>query len=219
MRESAERSSKRRWEFLHRIEISVTRVKIFVASCTQTCWLGTRNTSRSSHAQAQSKPTYGPFPRDYNSLYNPTRLWYETELSPRAGKVALRGNLCSQMMDRYQESALNPGLLWEIDIVTRVIPATTNLRNARNIRKPVGFLVGVKRANGLTKPSNGLASRYAGLGLGATPKSKPKPEKARLRGHKPVLQAENVTLKTRGWSARLRLGVLMARTRGEYRKG
>ncbi|KAJ7917755.1 hypothetical protein B0H13DRAFT_1870056 [Mycena leptocephala] len=143
----------------------------------------------------------------------------QSELSPRAGKVALRGNLCSQMMDRYQESALKPGLLWEIDIVTRVIPATTNLRNARNIRKPVGFLVGVKRANGLTKPSNGLASRYAGLGLGATPKSRPKPEKARLRGHKPVLQAENVTLKTRGWSARLRLGVLMARTRGEYRKG
>ncbi|KAJ7769080.1 hypothetical protein DFH07DRAFT_768989 [Mycena maculata] len=51
-----------------------------------------------------------------------------------------------------------------------------------------------KRANGLAKPTNGLASRNAGLGLGATPKSKPKPEKARLRGRKPVLQAENVTL-------------------------
>ncbi|KAJ7764008.1 hypothetical protein DFH07DRAFT_939204 [Mycena maculata] len=48
-----------------------------------------------------------------------------------------------------------------------------------------------KRANGLAKPTNGLASRNAGLGLGATPKSKPKPEKARLRGRKPVLQAEN----------------------------
>ncbi|KAJ7484038.1 hypothetical protein B0H11DRAFT_1914522 [Mycena galericulata] len=51
-----------------------------------------------------------------------------------------------------------------------------------------------KRANGLAKPTNGLASRNAGLGLGATPKSKPKPEKARLRGRKPVLQAENDTL-------------------------
>ncbi|KAJ7461336.1 hypothetical protein B0H11DRAFT_1923612 [Mycena galericulata] len=51
-----------------------------------------------------------------------------------------------------------------------------------------------KRANGLAKPTNGLASRNAGLGLGATPKSKPKPEKARLHGRKPVLQAENVTL-------------------------
>ncbi|KAJ7842609.1 hypothetical protein B0H13DRAFT_1909740 [Mycena leptocephala] len=51
-----------------------------------------------------------------------------------------------------------------------------------------------KRANGLAKPSNGLASRSAGLGLGSTPKSKPKPEKARLRWCKPVLQAENVTL-------------------------
>jgi hypothetical protein len=44
-----------------------------------------------------------------------------------------------------------------------------------------------KRANGLAKPSHGL-------GLGSAPKSKPKPEKARLRGRKPVLQAENVTL-------------------------
>jgi hypothetical protein len=44
------------------------------------------------------------------------------------------------------------------------------------------------------KRANGLASRYAGLGIGATLKSKPKPEKARLRWRKPVLQAENVTL-------------------------
>ncbi|KAJ7857871.1 hypothetical protein B0H13DRAFT_1902116 [Mycena leptocephala] len=51
-----------------------------------------------------------------------------------------------------------------------------------------------KRANGLAKPSNGLASRSAGLGLGATLKSKPKPKKARLRGRKPVLQAEKLTL-------------------------
>ncbi|KAJ7837133.1 hypothetical protein B0H13DRAFT_1912682 [Mycena leptocephala] len=51
-----------------------------------------------------------------------------------------------------------------------------------------------KRANGLAKPSNGLASRSAGLGLGAALKSKPKPEKARLRGRKPVLQAEKLTL-------------------------
>jgi hypothetical protein len=51
-----------------------------------------------------------------------------------------------------------------------------------------------KRANRLAKPSTGLASRYAGLGLGATLKSKPKPEKARLRGRKPVLQAENDNL-------------------------
>ncbi|KAJ7917377.1 hypothetical protein B0H13DRAFT_1870393 [Mycena leptocephala] len=39
------------------------------------------------------------------------------------------------------------------------------------------------------------ASRSAGLGLGATLKSKPKPEKARLRGRKPVLQAEKLTLR------------------------
>ncbi|KAJ7855846.1 hypothetical protein B0H13DRAFT_1902891 [Mycena leptocephala] len=44
------------------------------------------------------------------------------------------------------------------------------------------------------KQANGLASRSAGLGLGATLKSKPKPEKARLRGCKPVLQAEKLTL-------------------------
>jgi len=47
------------------------------------------------------------------------------------------------------------------------------------------------RANGLAKPSNGLASRSAGLGLGSTPKSKPKPEQARVRRRKPVLQAKN----------------------------
>ncbi|KAJ7917918.1 hypothetical protein B0H13DRAFT_1869831 [Mycena leptocephala] len=51
------------------------------------------------------------------------------------------------------------------------------------------------RANGLIKPSNGLASRYAGLGLGATLKSKPKPEKARFRRRKPVLQAEKLILR------------------------
>jgi hypothetical protein len=48
------------------------------------------------------------------------------------------------------------------------------------------------------KRANGLASRYAGLGIGATLKSKPKPEKARLRWRKPVLQAENVTLAASG---------------------
>jgi hypothetical protein len=48
----------------------------------------------------------------------------------------------------------------------------------------------------LAKLSNRLASRSAGLGLGATLKSKPKPEKARLRGCKPVFQAENLTLNT-----------------------
>ncbi|KAJ7869346.1 hypothetical protein B0H13DRAFT_1896705 [Mycena leptocephala] len=42
-----------------------------------------------------------------------------------------------------------------------------------------------KQANGLAKPSKGLASRYAGLGLGATPKSKPKPEKAVCAGASP----------------------------------
>ncbi|KAJ7736020.1 hypothetical protein DFH07DRAFT_779810 [Mycena maculata] len=72
-------------------------------------------------------------------------------------------------------------------------------KNIQKNCKPSRF--SAKRANGLAKPTNGLASRNdAGLGLGATPKSKPKPEKARLRGRKPVLQAENVTL--RSWKFR-----------------
>jgi hypothetical protein len=45
-------------------------------------------------------------------------------------------------------------------------------------------LSATKRANGLAKPSNGLASRSAGLGLGSTLKSKPKPEKARFASRK-----------------------------------
>ncbi|KAJ7506326.1 hypothetical protein B0H11DRAFT_1903711 [Mycena galericulata] len=80
----------------------------------------------------------------------------------------------------------------------------TYVKNIGKNCKPRKYAVGdekyaqarfsAKRANGLAKPTNGLASRNAGLGLGTPPKSKPKPEKARLRGRKPVCQAENVTL-------------------------
>ncbi|KAJ7911384.1 hypothetical protein B0H13DRAFT_1875799 [Mycena leptocephala] len=68
------------------------------------------------------------------------------------------------------------------------------MTSASGNEKYVQARFSAKRANGLAKPSNGLASRSAGLGLCSTPKSKPKPEKARLRWCKPVLQAENVTL-------------------------
>jgi hypothetical protein len=63
--------------------------------------------------------------------------------------------------------------------------------------KPVDFffLPAVKRANG--------------LGLGATLKSKPKPEKARLCQRKPVLQADKLTL----------LIDMIARLIGEIGKG
>ena len=49
-----------------------------------------------------------------------------------------------------------------------------------------------EQANGLAKPSNGLAVDLPGLAL-----HKPTPEQVRLRGRKPVLQAEKLTLVVR----------------------
>jgi hypothetical protein len=56
------------------------------------------------------------------------------------------------------------------------------------------FWLGLSEQTGLPSHQT-LASRSAGLGLGATPKSsKPKPKQARWRGRKPVLQVDKVTL-------------------------
>ncbi|KAJ7920999.1 hypothetical protein B0H13DRAFT_1867140 [Mycena leptocephala] len=103
-------------------------------------------------------------------------------------------------MDKYQESALteaSPDFYGKLTLSlgsSQRRQSICALEWKKYAQARWFFLAGVKRAKGLAKPSNGLASRYAGLGLGATPKSKPKPEKARLHGRKPVLQAENVTL-------------------------
>jgi hypothetical protein len=48
----------------------------------------------------------------------------------------------------------------------------------------------IEATNWLAKPTNWLASQFVGLGLVMPPKSKPKPEKASLRWHKPVWQAK-----------------------------
>ncbi|KAJ6563073.1 hypothetical protein DFH09DRAFT_1082563 [Mycena vulgaris] len=57
--------------------------------------------------------------------------------------------------------------------------------NSVGDEKYVQAHLSAKRANGLAEPSNGLASRYAGLGLGATPKSKPKLENPKPFGSSP----------------------------------
>ncbi|KAJ7726454.1 hypothetical protein DFH07DRAFT_782739 [Mycena maculata] len=91
----------------------------------------------------------------------------------------------------YTETG-KPVILRQRHIITSVTKTSGKIASpAVGNEKYAQARFSAKRANGLAKPTNGLASRNAGLGLGATPKSKPKPEKARLRGRKPVLQAEN----------------------------
>ncbi|KAJ7918104.1 hypothetical protein B0H13DRAFT_1869741 [Mycena leptocephala] len=130
-------------------------------------------------------------------------LWYVLEENARQMKKAeLPKNSQCKTNDKYQEDVLStasPQFYGERIMLAQVVPSGDTVLphhpwGARNTRKPVSYFGWAKRANRLAKPSDGLASRYAGLGLGTTPKSKPKPEKARLRGRKPALQAENVTL-------------------------
>ncbi|KAJ6580376.1 hypothetical protein DFH09DRAFT_1076640 [Mycena vulgaris] len=70
-------------------------------------------------------------------------------------------------------------------MLSGIVSCGDGISGTRNMHKPVSRL---REQTGL--PSR-LASRSAGLGLGATLKSKPNSEKARLRGRKPVLQTEN----------------------------
>ncbi|KAJ7936356.1 hypothetical protein B0H13DRAFT_1853422 [Mycena leptocephala] len=123
-------------------------------------------------------------------------LWYVLEENARQMKKAeLPKNSQCKTKDKYQEDVLStasPQFHGEWIMLAQVVPSGDAVLphhpwGARNTRKPVSYF-------GWAKQANGLASRYAGLGLGTTPKSKPKPEKACLRGCKPVLQAENVTL-------------------------
>ncbi|KAJ6583614.1 hypothetical protein DFH09DRAFT_1076016 [Mycena vulgaris] len=71
-----------------------------------------------------------------------------------------------------------------MDLLYTVYPLKLTKQSVGD-EKHVQARFSAKRANGLAKPSNGLASRYAELGLGATPRSKPKPEKPKPFGSSP----------------------------------
>ncbi|KAJ7907880.1 hypothetical protein B0H13DRAFT_678175 [Mycena leptocephala] len=131
----------------------------------------------------------GEFPREHKASIITFRSLYHPDFTMRDGMFDPYAYDCVVFSHMRMLTALGspilPYKMWGIHDEQKLQEWLTTYLYAQ-------ARFSAKRANGLAKPSNGVASRYAGLGLGATPKSKPKPEKAQAVRPRPASKRHSI---------------------------